>query len=40
MNDLKRDVNVHKDLFKNSEIKREELQIHITKTSITIRENT
>ena len=40
LNDLKKDVDIHKDLVKNSEIKREELQIHITETSIKIREDT
>lgn len=38
MNDLSKDVMVHKELLKDSENKREHLQIHITNTSIKISE--
>ena len=38
MNDLSKDVMVHKELLKDSENKREHLQIHITNTSIKITE--
>jgi hypothetical protein len=37
---MKQDVETHKKLFANSEQKREELQIHITKTSVIIKEDT
>ena len=40
MNDLKRDVLVHKELIRDSENKRGELQIHITQTSIKLHEDT
>jgi hypothetical protein len=40
VNDLKRDVVVHKELFRDSETKREELQVHITHTSIKVHEDT
>jgi hypothetical protein len=38
VNDLSKDVMVHKELLKDSENKREHLQIHITNTSIKISE--
>jgi hypothetical protein len=38
VNDLSKDVMVHKELLKDSENKREHLQIHITNTSIKITE--
>ena len=38
--DLKKDVQVHKDLFKHSEEKRTELQVHITETSVKIHTDT
>ena len=40
MNDLKKDVLVHKELLRDSEVKRGDLQTHITHTSIKIREDT
>lgn len=40
MNDLKQDVHLHKQLLANSERKREELQVHITETSIAIHKDT
>lgn len=40
MNDLKQDVVNHKEMFKNSEDKRGELQVHIEQTSIKIKTDT
>ena len=40
MNDLKKDVETHKELIKNSEEKRHQLQVHITETSVIIKEDT
>ena len=40
MGDLKQDVVSHKTMFKDSEDKRYQLQVHITETSIKIKEDT
>lgn len=37
---MKKDVQVHKDLFKHSEEKRYELQVHITETAVKVHEDT
>lgn len=37
---MKTDVTTHKQLLAHSEEKRHELQVHITETSVTIREDT
>jgi len=37
---MRQDLDSHKELYKHSEEKRGELQVHITKTSITIKEDT
>mmetsp|Transcript_18165 Transcript_18165/g.13216 ORF Transcript_18165/g.13216 Transcript_18165/m.13216 type:complete len:129 (+) Transcript_18165:93-479(+) len=40
MNDLKEDVSNHKSMLKQSEEKRVELQIHIEKTAVVIKQDT
>ena len=40
MNDLKKDVMVHKNILRDSEDRRQDLQIHITQTSIVIHSDT
>ena len=40
MNDLKTDVDLHKDMLKQSEGKRGELQVHIEKTTIILKSDT
>jgi hypothetical protein len=40
VNDVKRDVIVHKELLRDSESKRHELQVHITTTSVKLHEDT
>ena len=37
---MKQDVQMHKELTAHSEVKRHELQVHITQTSITVHEDT
>ena len=37
---MKQDVITHKQILSHSETKREELQVHITETSVIIREDT
>ena len=40
VNDVKRDVAVHKELLRDSEGRRHELQVHITQTSVTLHQDT
>ena len=40
MNDLKRDVQIHKELIRDSESKRSDLQNHITQTSVNLHQDT